>query len=329
VDSRPRHSPGVDEDHAGEPVRGVEVTLGQRTRTPRRDRSRRSTVERACAGRAKVGTGIPSTCYLTINDAENVRDGVGTGVPLAAINATRIIGPMCEHYVARSAGPFRLDELWPFTERLERFGIAGWGWGAAWATDDGRLCSYRDIRAFRDDPGREEVGGSRRQAALVHLRRPSKLSTLGIPDTPSPSTIRPAGSRSATTAIFASSRRGGRSTATRGGSTQGGHRGRRALAGGSLERDATGTMLAELHDVFHGQANLATISAGATSRPTPATRRTRCSRSAWAGSGSPRPGSTRSTDRSSFRRPERPSVRLVRVGDSVSLDRNGGRTPAS
>ena len=29
---------------------------------------------------------------------------------------------MCEHYVARSAEPFRLDELWPFTERLERYG---------------------------------------------------------------------------------------------------------------------------------------------------------------------------------------------------------------
>ena len=39
---------------------------------------------------------------------------------------------MCEHFVARAAEPFRLDELWPFTERLERFGIAGFGWGAAW-----------------------------------------------------------------------------------------------------------------------------------------------------------------------------------------------------
>ncbi len=39
---------------------------------------------------------------------------------------------MCEHYIARAAEPFRLDELWPFTERLERFGMAGFGWGAAW-----------------------------------------------------------------------------------------------------------------------------------------------------------------------------------------------------
>jgi len=90
---------------------------------------------------------------------------------------------MCEHFIARAAEPFRLDELWPFTERLERFGIAGFGWGAAWLGTDGRLASYRDIRAFRDDPGREAVGATETIAALVHLRRPSKLSTLTRADT--------------------------------------------------------------------------------------------------------------------------------------------------
>ena len=44
----------------------------------------------------------------------------------------RIIAAVCEHYVVRSEKPFRLDELWPFTERLEHFGLAGFGWGAAW-----------------------------------------------------------------------------------------------------------------------------------------------------------------------------------------------------
>ena len=90
---------------------------------------------------------------------------------------------MCEHFVARSAEPFRLDELWPFSERLERFGLAGFGWGAAWLADDGRLASYRDIRAFRDDPGREGVGTTETTVALVHLRRPSRLSTLTLADT--------------------------------------------------------------------------------------------------------------------------------------------------
>ena len=59
---------------------------------------------------------------------------------------------MCEHYIARAAEPFRLHELWPFTAKLERFGIAGFGWGAAWLGDDGRLHSHRDMRAFCDDP---------------------------------------------------------------------------------------------------------------------------------------------------------------------------------
>ena len=90
---------------------------------------------------------------------------------------------MCEHYIARAAEPFRLDELWDFTEQLERYGIAGFGWGAAWIDDDGRLQSYRDVRAFRDDPGREAVGRAATTSALVHLRRPSKLSTIGPADT--------------------------------------------------------------------------------------------------------------------------------------------------
>jgi glutamine phosphoribosylpyrophosphate amidotransferase len=90
---------------------------------------------------------------------------------------------MCEHFVARAAEPFRLDELWPFTERLEQFGIAGFSWGAAWADGDGCLRSYRNLNAFRDDPGRERIGATETTAALVHLRRPSRLSTLTLPDT--------------------------------------------------------------------------------------------------------------------------------------------------
>lgn len=92
---------------------------------------------------------------------------------------------MCEHFIARAAEPFRLDDLWPFVEKLERFGIAGFGWGAAWLADDNaqRLGSYRDVRAFRDDPGREQVGANETTSALIHVRRPTKLSTLTIEDT--------------------------------------------------------------------------------------------------------------------------------------------------
>lgn len=90
---------------------------------------------------------------------------------------------MCEHFVARAAEPFRLDELWEFTERLERFGIAGFGWGVAWLDGAGRLASHRDVRSFRDDPDRDRPGRAETTAALVHLRRPSRLSTMGPADT--------------------------------------------------------------------------------------------------------------------------------------------------
>src|SRR3989304_5094897 len=90
---------------------------------------------------------------------------------------------MCEHFVARAAEPFRLDELWDFTERLERFGIAGFGWGAAWVGAGGRVARHRAARAFRDPPAREVVGRHKTTSGLIHLRRPSRLSTIGPHDT--------------------------------------------------------------------------------------------------------------------------------------------------
>ena len=72
---------------------------------------------------------------------------------------------MCEQFIARSAEPFRLDELWPFAERLERFGIAGFGWGATWLLPGGGLESYRSVTAFRDDSARGSGSGPSRPRA--------------------------------------------------------------------------------------------------------------------------------------------------------------------
>jgi glutamine phosphoribosylpyrophosphate amidotransferase len=90
---------------------------------------------------------------------------------------------MCEQYVAVASKPFSIGRLWPFTERLERFGLAGFGWGATWLDEEGVLRSHRDIGAFREDPAREAVGELTTRALLVHLRRPSKFSTIGPEDT--------------------------------------------------------------------------------------------------------------------------------------------------
>ncbi len=90
---------------------------------------------------------------------------------------------MCEQFVARSAAPFRIGDLWPFAEKLERYGIAGFGWGAAWLACDGSIEVHRDLGTFRDDPARDAIRAVETTSLLVHLRRPSKLSTLTMADT--------------------------------------------------------------------------------------------------------------------------------------------------
>lgn len=237
---------------------------------------------------------------------------------------------MCEQFVARAATPFRLDELWPFTERLERFGLAGFGWGASWLTVDGRLCSHRDVRAFRDDPeGRANVGAQETTAALVHLRRPSRLSTLDLPDTQPFDD--PAGRfsfshngdlqdwRQLRTTYRQQGRIHGRAD------TEVGQRwledaweGAAATAGGPAR------LLPKLHERFGGHANLAVLAAdGATLH--------------YAGNTENPVFSFRlgpiglvstgiySLDRSVFRfvAPAATERRLVRQGMTISLDRNG------
>jgi glutamine phosphoribosylpyrophosphate amidotransferase len=236
---------------------------------------------------------------------------------------------MCEHFVARAAEPFRLDELWPFTERLERFGIAGFGWGAAWLTRDGGLRSHRDVGAFRDDPARERVGGEETTAVLVHLRRPSRLSTIGLPDA---QPFDDPGGR------FAFSHNGDLRRIRE-------HRARYRDEGRIHGRadtevgqrwleDAWGSeppaaLLCRLHETFGGQANLATLSsdgealhyAGNDENPVFTFR---LGRIGLASTG------IYSLDRSVFRFVARDATdrRLVRVRRTVQLRQDGSPSPA-
>jgi glutamine phosphoribosylpyrophosphate amidotransferase len=232
---------------------------------------------------------------------------------------------MCEQFVARAAEPFRLDELWPFTERLERFGIAGFGWGAAWLDEHGGLQAYRNVRAFRDDPGREQIGAVETASVLIHLRRPSKLSTLTIHDTQP--FCDPAGrfvfshngdlreTRRWRTRFRQQGRIHGRADT---------EVGQRWLEDTWPDGEPVGDVLAQLHDTFGGQANLAVLTAdgtpvayaGNTENPTFTFRLGRIG-----------VGSTGiySLDRSLFRfvAGEATDRRLVRQGSTVSLDRDG------
>ena len=232
---------------------------------------------------------------------------------------------MCEQFIARAAEPFRLDELWPFTERLERFGIASFGWGAAWIRADGRLDSYRDLRSFRDDPGQGQVGATETTAALVHLRRPSRLSTLTWADTQPFDD--PAGR-------FAFSHNGDlheykplRTEFRRQGRIHGRadtEVGARWLEDAWQSGEPVAHLLASLHDRFGGQANLAVLGSDGTPHQYAGNGENpvfafRLGRIGLASTG------IYSLDRSLFRfvAPGATDRRLIRIRSTVALDRRG------
>ena len=97
--------------------------------------------------------------------------------------------PMCEMIAFQETmpgGAFALSEVLPVAAQIERLGIAGFGWGIAWHDPTtGQVQRYRSPTALRDDPEAfaSQLGSTRADAALVHLRRPNQLSTVGLADT--------------------------------------------------------------------------------------------------------------------------------------------------
>jgi hypothetical protein len=169
-----------------------------------------------------------------------------------------MIRPMCEQFVARAAEPFRLDELWPFAERLERFGLAGFGWGATWLLPSGGTETYRRTTAFRDDPAREHLGGIETTSLLVHLRRPSRLSTVGLADTQPFDD--PAGRFAFSHNGDLGDYRAARARYRRQGRIHGradSEVGQRWLEDAWSDDEPVGHLLAAMHDAFGGEANLA------------------------------------------------------------------------
>jgi hypothetical protein len=91
---------------------------------------------------------------------------------------------MCEILAVAAQTPIKLGPLLAWAAELERLGIAGFGWGVAWADPGGEVHCRRHATSLSGDVEgmlglREEVAIS----ALLHLRRPSRLSTVQEADT--------------------------------------------------------------------------------------------------------------------------------------------------
>jgi predicted glutamine amidotransferase len=77
-------------------------------------------------------------------------------------------------------------ELGPLLERagvVEHYGVAGFGWGIAWRGPDG-VGIFKSERSIREDAEQvRRIGGVESDRYLIHLRRPSELSTIHLADT--------------------------------------------------------------------------------------------------------------------------------------------------
>jgi glutamine phosphoribosylpyrophosphate amidotransferase len=81
--------------------------------------------------------------------------------------------------------PFQSVEGWAL--ELERMGVTGFGWGVAWIDREGDVPRARrhrrPVRMAEDEAGRRDLRTVTSDRFLIHLRRPSKLSTTQEADT--------------------------------------------------------------------------------------------------------------------------------------------------
>ena len=92
---------------------------------------------------------------------------------------------MCELLVAAFEEPRPFHQLAATVLRLEQLGVAGFGWGVTWLDEDaGEVRGVRGVHRFADE-SREWPGLATRSSRrfMVHLRRPSRLSTVQLADT--------------------------------------------------------------------------------------------------------------------------------------------------
>lgn len=87
---------------------------------------------------------------------------------------------MCELLSIRSEKMFPIKTVLDYAELLDQFGIAGFGWGIVWKNKEGKLQGYKSVEGIRSDPlARTILSGVESTEYLVHLRRPSLMTTVG------------------------------------------------------------------------------------------------------------------------------------------------------
>lgn len=86
---------------------------------------------------------------------------------------------MCEILVVGSDEPVPFTRLEDWVLALERYGIAGWGWGSAHLEDDGAVNVRRAVGKLAEAPDAlDELRGIASRRWLFHLRRPLRLPNV-------------------------------------------------------------------------------------------------------------------------------------------------------
>ncbi len=90
---------------------------------------------------------------------------------------------MCEILVAVWPEPAPLAEVLPWAACMERYGLGGFGWGVAWREAGGISVHRYPGPLAEDQEGRDRLATVRSTHFMVHLRRPSNLTTVSLADT--------------------------------------------------------------------------------------------------------------------------------------------------
>jgi hypothetical protein len=91
---------------------------------------------------------------------------------------------MCEILAVAADRPIKLGRVLGWAAEMERLGIAGFGWGVAWAGAEGAVRCHRNATSLAGDvEGMLRLRQTTALSVLVHMRRPSRLSTVDQADT--------------------------------------------------------------------------------------------------------------------------------------------------